>query len=159
MPRYDYKCKQCDHREEHEHSFKLTPEFICPTCEGEVLSRVIGCPGFAMKHSKEARRLRDKHVREQEMRQDLQENHMVEKIAPVGGSSITQVYNEVKASGGATKEQMQKTIEKNEAAKRIKQKEWQIGANKRVEKRTMFAREKRAEEAAAKRKISITTKK
>ena len=159
MPRYDYKCKQCGHVAEHTHSFKVNPEFVCPDCEDSVMSRMIGCPGISVKHNHVANKLRDQHRKEQEMRQDLRENHMIEKIAPIACSGIEQVYNEVKASGSATKEKMQKTIEQNEAATKLKQKQWQIGANKRVEKRTIESQERKAAEAAAKRKITVSTKK
>jgi putative FmdB family regulatory protein len=159
MPRYNYKCKQCGHVAEHEHSFKETPEFLCLECEGSVMTKLIGAPGIAIKHGAIARRLRDQHVKEKDMRQDLLENHMVEKIAPVGAESIEQVYNEVKASGSMTKEKIQQTIEQNEAATSKKQKNWQIGANKRVKKRTLEKREKQAAEAAKKRAVSISTKK
>ena len=160
MPRYDYKCKQCGHVAEHTHSFKVSPEFLCTECEDSpAMSKMMGCPGIAVKNNHVAQRLRDSHFKESEMRQDLRENHMVEKIAQVAcPGGIEQVYNEVKASGGATKEKMQKTIEQNEAATRVKQKQWQIGANKRVEKRTIEKTERKKAEAAKKRAISITTK-
>jgi hypothetical protein len=50
-------------------------------------------------------------------------------------------------------------MEQNRKKAKKKQKDWQIKANRRVEKRTIEAREKRAAEAQKKNKISITTKK
>lgn len=158
MPRYDYKCKQCGHQEEHTHSFKEDHEFLCMQCERSVMTRLIGTPGIAVKHTRLKQMLKDNHRKETEMRQDLRENHMVEKVAPVGAKNIAEVHREVKASGSLVRDSMQRTIEENETKKRKKQKEWQIGANKRVEKRTIEARKKRAEAEAAKRKITVSTK-
>jgi hypothetical protein len=64
----------------------------------------------------------------------------------------------VKASGSAVKDQMQRTIETNEANTKKKQKDWQIGANSRVKERTLEKRERDAAADAAKRKITVNTK-
>lgn len=44
MPRYDYKCKDCEVIEEVVHGFKAEPEFYC--C-GQIMKRVISMPNVA----------------------------------------------------------------------------------------------------------------
>jgi len=160
MPRYDYKCKECGHEAEHEHSFKETPEFLCPDCEGSVMGKTFKKVSFKIKHTKLAAELKSRHFQDKEMRQELAEVHMVESISEINcPGGISQVYHEVKASGSATRDQIQKTIEKNEAISKAKNKEWQIGANGRVKERTIEARKMRAKEAAENRKITVQSKK
>lgn len=50
MPRYDYKCPDCENVEEHLHSMKETPEIHCSKCEA-VMSRLISrnIAGFSIK--------------------------------------------------------------------------------------------------------------
>ena len=159
MPRYDYKCRECGYETEHQHSFKETPEFQCPNCENSILVKFFTNLNFSVPNTRLKRAMNEKRVRELEIRQDLQENHMIEGVQPIGARSIEQVHKEVKASGSMVKEHMQRTIEENENKTRKKQKEWKIGANRRVEQRTIEARKKRAEEEAAKRKITVSKKK
>lgn len=40
MPRYDYECSSCNHKEEHEHSMKDKLS-ICPKCKKTTYSVVI----------------------------------------------------------------------------------------------------------------------
>lgn len=159
MPRYDYKCKQCGHEVEKAHSFKVTPEFLCPECEGSVMVKIFKTLNFRVKNTLLVQRLKEQHKKEQHMKQELRENHLLENVTPVASGTVEQVYKEVKSSGGAVRETMQRTIEENEAKTRKKQKNWQIGANKRVKERTLEKRERDAAEAAKKRSITVSTKK
>jgi putative FmdB family regulatory protein len=159
MPRYDYKCKQCGYETEHQHSFKEEPEFKCPDCEDSVLVKFFTNLNFSIRNTTLKRRLKEQYEKETDMRQDLRENHLVEKVAPVAAQTIEQVHKEVKAAGSAVKDKMQQQIALGEEKSLRKRREWAKDANKRVKKRTLEKRERDAAEAAQKRKITVSTKK
>ena len=109
---------------------------------------------FSTKNTKIKTALKDGYIRNCEMRQDLRENHMVEEVSPIGGS-FRQVYKDIKESGSMVRDRMIEQKQKNEEKTAKKIKEWQIGANKRVERRTIEARKMREKEAASDRKINV----
>jgi len=156
MPNYDYKCKECGHEAVMSHSFKVKPEFACPDCEN-LMVKVFKSINFSVRNNIVAQRIKDQYVRESDMRQDLRENHCVENLTPMASGTVEQAYREIKDSGNSVRDKMQEQIAQNETESRKKQKEWQIGANKRVKARTLEKRQREAEQAARKRKITLST--
>lgn len=158
MPNYDYRCGECLGVEQHFHSFREEPEIACKEC-GAKMGKIFTKVSFSVKsHRALKQAMMDNSKKESEMRQELKEVHMVEQVSPIGAKNLAEVYREVKASGGSTKEQIQKTMEQNKKKMRAKQKEWQIGANRRVEKKTIESQNRKAAEEQAKRKITVTSK-
>lgn len=54
MPTYDYRCRNCGHREEFYESIKATPRTFCPECDDESFFRVVtgGLATFIPKRGK-----------------------------------------------------------------------------------------------------------
>ncbi len=52
MPNYEYKCEQCGHSFEIQHSMKEAPVVNCPKCEGRTRKVITGGSGFILKGSR-----------------------------------------------------------------------------------------------------------
>lgn len=89
------------------------------------------------------------------MRRELKENYGVEKVTPLKGQTITDVYHTVKEQGSFIKEKMICSAEESARKTRAKQKEWKKKAVKRVTPRRMEMERRKAAEAAAKRSIRL----
>jgi hypothetical protein len=99
--------------------------------------------------------VRDKVSQEAEMKQDLLENYGVSEISPLRRTTVTDVYNDVKAQGSLVKDQMQESREIADAKRDAKQKKWKEEAYKRAPKRSKQIAERRRAEATEKRAIRI----
>lgn len=158
MPAYDYRCRSCDAISEFRHGMDEAPSLECLECGSFELSKMISACGISVKNTLIKRRMRDNHKAETDMRQELREDHMVEDFRPVGAKGVAGVYNEVKASGSSVKDGMQATIEQNAAKARAKQREWKRKAQPRADRRGREMKERKAKEAAEKRKITVSSK-
>lgn len=154
MPNYDYCCTACDHEFEVSHGMNDAPRTMCPEC-GSPAKKLISACGLIVKNTGAIRAAQERHKSEREMREDLRQNYGVEKISPIGGNTVTDVYRDVKQQGTFVRDKMQLKREQNAAQTKAKQREWARKANRRVAKKTIMAQEKRAEEAAAKRAIRL----
>ena len=154
MSRYDYACTKCGREFEVTHSMNETPSVPCEDC-GSPSKKLISACGIIVRNSSARRRVMDHTRRANDARQDLSENFGVESITPVGGSSMSDVYNDVKRRGSEVREKMQRKREETENERVQKAKMWKKTAMKRAPERTKILVEKREQERAAKRKIAI----
>jgi hypothetical protein len=67
------------------------------------------------------------------------------------------VYRDVKGQGTLVPDQMAVSKERNDAKRDAKTREWKAKAQKRASKRREEMRQRKEAEAAAKRKIVVTT--
>ena len=155
MPNYDYRCQKCGNIDEVFHGIDEVPRQKCSVCVGK-MAKMISRVNVSFKNTLTARALKDQHVRETDMRQDLRENHMVEKVAATAGRPLEAVYNEIKGQGDFVRDRMQSETEINARKTRNKQREWARKANRRVEKRTIEKQERKKAEEAEKRKIVLS---
>lgn len=88
MPRYDYRCNQCNTVVEITHSIKDSPELMCDCC-GTVLERLISCNfgGFNIKGGSSSIHWREKRNRlkkreELGRRQQERYGHAIPKPTP-----------------------------------------------------------------------------
>ena len=156
MPIREFVCGNCDYSFEFLQRKKESPR-KCPACE-EVgyLQRVISACAFATRNNRMEAKVRDEVTRGVEIKQELKEDHGIEGFSPVGSNTVQDVYDDVKSQGSFVKDQMQETQERNQKANKKKRRKWMEGALKRSPKRRIEMKEKRAEESAEKRKITLT---
>ena len=156
MPIREFECGNCEYSFEFFQRTNENPK-ICPACEesGHLRKMVSAC-AFKSRDNRGESRARDEVTKGVEQRQDLKENHGIEGFSPVGKSSVQDVYDDVKSQGSFVKDKMQETQENNQKANKKKRRKWMEGALKRSPKRRVEMGEKRAAEAAAKRKITLT---
>jgi predicted nucleic acid-binding Zn ribbon protein len=134
------------------------PEIECPECHVVPAKKLMSCPNISTRGTKKmAARLHSNHCRESDMRQDLLENHGVEKVAPLQRRTFRSVYDDIKGRGSMVKDQMQAEREQKVAATEKKQREWKKAAQKRAPQRSREIVERRKAEKAAKRKITVTS--
>jgi len=128
----------------------------CPECGSGNLTKLFSTFGFSVRSSGQMRRIADHFNKESEMKQDLKENYGVENVSPIGARNLSEVHAEVKSTGSYVKDKMQENSEKQATARREKKKEWARGAMQRAPKRRLEMKERRAAEAAEKRKIRLS---
>lgn len=155
MPRYDYFCDSCEFVFEVTHPMSEKPTLACPSCSSKRVHKMPSLCGIVVKSSARTQKIFDNVKREHEMRTDLKENFGVEKIAPLGGRSFRDVYEDIKGRGTAVKDEMQITAEQSAKKKKEKQREWTRKANKRATPRRIEMQRRRAADEAAKRRIVI----
>lgn len=156
MPLYDHRCPDCGFMDEVVHGMNEKPTYECPKC-GIHLKRVFNSFGVNLGGGGAKRRVEDHIKAELEMRQDLSENHGVEKFAPARGIGVKEVYRDVKASGSYVKDQMQAEAERANAKRKARQRDWMKGAQRRAPARSRETNERRAAEAAKNRAIRLST--
>jgi putative FmdB family regulatory protein len=154
VPFYDYICDPCGAEFETFHKMTETPRIVCPKC-GAPARKVVSACGIIIRNTGARRASVDRAKLDREARADLKENFGVEKIHPVGGQSLMEVYNGVKSKGAMLRDQMQQKREENAKAAKAKQREWAVKANRRVARKTLLAQEMRAKEAAEKSAITL----
>ena len=154
MPRYDYKCPQCEFVDEVFHSMSESPKYECPDCQ-VTMKRLY--TGINLNHGKcgAQKRIENRLRSEADMKQDMLENHGVENIVPLQKATVTDVYKEVKAGGDSTRDVMQAQTEISHAKRDAKTKEWKKGAMRRSPQRSRELVQRRAAEAAQKRAIRL----
>lgn len=155
MPTYDYRCRSCDVEFETFHGMLETKPVPCVECGSIETSKVPTACGIVVHNSGSIRAAGDRHRRRTDAKQDLLENHGVEKVNPLGPNTFDSVYNDIKSTGSLTRDQMQERRAKENARVKKKQKDWLKKAKKRTPERWRFKKQKKAEEAAAKRKIVL----
>jgi len=89
------------------------------------------------------------------MRAELKQEMGIEKINPLRGSTIDDVYHDAKQQKSLIREQMAQQSEARSAELKKKQAEWSRKAMKRLPERAKKKMEYKAMESASKRKISI----
>lgn len=154
MPRYDYRCVECNAMQEVTHGINDLPSVLCPSCRKPMRKLISRCT-FSIHNTTANIRAGDNARREQDMRAEIREGFGIEKIRPLSGSTTADIYRDIKAAPGLVRERMAAEKEKNEKKTKAKQRDWAIKANRRVAERTRIANEKKAEEAAAKRTIIL----
>lgn len=154
MPAYDYRCPECGFGDEVRHGMNESPTYQCPDCQSQ-MKRVYGRVNVNHGRSRIKGMVRDKVSQEAEMKQDLLENYGVSEISPLRRTTVTDVYNDVKAQGSLVKDQMQESREIADAKRDAKQKKWKEEAYKRAPKRSKQIAERRRAEATEKRAIRI----
>ncbi len=153
MPFYDYLCRECGVEFEKFHSMQHKEPVPCEECGSTNTSKIPCACGIIVRNTGVVRASGDRMRRRADAKQDLVENHGVENLTPVRGNTFESAYNDIKATGTLTRDRMQAKREQNEKRVRKKQKEWLKGARKRTPERARVKKEKKAQEAAAKRKI------
>lgn len=152
-PFYDYSCKKCDFVFELMHSFKEKPQPPCPKCGSKNTFKMISLCGIII-HNNSKCKMNDAKKKEADKKEELRQMG-IEKITPMNGVSIDQVYSEVKKQGSAVKEQMHSKRESDQAKKKIKDREWKIAALKRTPERAKIRKEMKTIEEFKKRAIRI----
>jgi len=155
MPLRDYECEDCAWRFEFLQKKKEKPR-ECPACGHKNPKQLVSGFAMAVRHNTTASKFRDEMKKGEEIKQELKEDHGIEGISPMGGNTLQDVHDDVKAQGSFVKDKMQETQEKNEKKRREKRREWMKKALKRSPERRITGNEKRAEEAAKKRKITVS---
>jgi len=157
MPSYDYLCKNCDETFEIRHSFKEMPIVVCPLCKSRDTHKVPSLPGLIV-HTGRSNRMDQAHdqvKRNLDMKEEMRRDMGIEKIAPLRGSTMKQIYDDAKAQSSYIKESMASQAEQRAAEKRVKNKEWTKKALQRTPERAKIRSEYKAKEAAKKRSVSI----
>lgn len=154
---YDYHCKDCDLTFEVRHSMLEKPIVICPKCKSRDTHKIPTSVGFITRSGRNTAmdRATDQVKRNIEMKEDLRRNLGIEKIHPMQGATMKQIYQDSKAQASYIKETMAAQAEKREKESSAKRKEWTKKALARTPQRAKERAEHKAAEAAAKRAIRI----
>ena len=155
MPFYDYSCRSCSAIFEIMHGMNEKPEIVCPECGSKKTSKEISSCGIIIRKTGAINIVKDHIKKEHEQRKDLLENYGVQKINPMKGASLGNIYGEIKKQGSLVREQMQAQKEMDAAKAKAKRKEWLVGASKRAPEKRKIMKEQMAKEAAAKRRIVL----
>jgi putative FmdB family regulatory protein len=157
MPAYDYNCKDCDLTFEVRHSMLETPIVICPKCQSRKTHKVPAAVGFITRSGRNVAmdRAKDQVKRNVDMKEDLRSNLGIEKIHPLRGATMNQIYQDSKTQASFIKERMAAQAEKRAKETSIKQKEWTKKALARTPQRAKERAAHKAAEAAAKRAIKV----
>ena len=154
MAFYDYSCRKCDFVFELMHGFNDKPEPVCPNCNSKDTFKTVSACGIIVRSNRAKAFVMDAVKKEAEQRSKLKELGL-EKITPIRGVSLDQVYSEIKKQGGAVQERMHAQRERDDAKRKIKDREWKIKALKRTPERAKIRKEIKAKEDAAKRAIRL----
>ena len=155
MPTYEYVCQSCNVDFEALRPIASRDRASCPECGSPKTKRQVTACHFVMRESGTVRKLSDRIKFESDAKADLSENYGVAKINPLGGSSISTIYQDVKQQGSFVKDKMQQSTAENTKKTKDKQREWAREALKRTPERSKILKDVRAKEAMAKRKISV----
>ena len=158
MPLYEYECVDCEEVSEFLHGMDEKPTLACRECESTKLMRLMSASRSHIGHGRVEGLMRDRAKLNSEIKQDLAENHMVEGVSPVAASSLSQVHKEIKDSGSMVKDRMQETMERTAVKKKDERKDWMAKALPRAAKRRPEINKRKAEDAASKRRIVLTSK-
>ena len=151
MARYDYKCPNCLHVCEISHGMTETPVVTCEC--GEKMKKKISSCNVIVRNTLSTSSKQDSRRREVDMKMELKEEHGIHNFTPFGGATTADVLRDVKGSGTYVKDQMDFEHHRNEERRKAKLKEWTPKAQKRASKRRAEMKERKAAEAAKKRKI------
>lgn len=155
MARYDYSCLECNKVQEIVRDMNDRSPVLCQSCNTQ-MKRIYSVPNIGTNGSlAEKQKLKDLYKAETEIRHDLKENHLIEKVKPSPGKNLYDVYKGVKESGGMVKEAMLRTIERNSKKVAEKGKIWRKEALKRTPQRAKEKKERRMEEQRLKRRIVV----
>jgi len=157
MACYEYRCKDCELVFESNHGMTENPVIICPRCESNSTSKVPQLVGMSVRREKSLAmgRAVDQVKKNIEMKNELRRDLGIEKINPVGRSTMSEIYHDAKIQQSFIKERMAEQAEKRAAETKAKQKEWMKAALKRTPQRGKEKRERLQAEAAKKRAIRI----
>lgn len=155
MPTYEYRCSGCGESRDVFHSMNDKPAIACKC--GKPMRKVIHACSIVVAGGLAKARVLDHMNREGEMRAELKRDYGIEKISPIGGHSITDVYRDVKGQGTLVTDQMALSKERNNVARDVKTKAWKAKAQGRASKRREEMRQRREVEDSVKRKIVVTT--
>jgi len=156
MPIYEYKCNECEAVTEVRHAIAETPQVECAGC-GSVDTRKIISPCTFTVHATGRRQQHwDNAKRESDMRQELREDYNVHNAIPIGApGGLAEVHREVKANGEQVRERMSAKREQSASEAAAKHKEFKRTTGVRSKKKVPLIKERRAKEAAAKRRITL----
>lgn len=157
MPCYDYRCKDCGETFEVRHSMMEKPTVACPKCSSTSTHKVPQAVGLVTRSSRSIfmDRAVDQAKRNAEMGEEMRRDMGIEKIAPLRGSTMKQIYDDAKAQKSEIKESMAAQAEQRAKETAAKRKEWTKAALKRAPRRRLEMAERKAADAAAKRTIRI----
>ena len=131
------------------------PDVRCPKCSGPARKIPSAC-SFSVHGSSSIRsRIEDGAKKERDMRSELSRDYGVEKIAPLAGQRISDVYRDVKSRGDFVREEMKKSEEDRTKKALEKRREWTKKASKRATRKRLEADRRKAAEDYSKRKIVI----
>ena len=157
MPSYDYRCRDCEETFEIRHSFKETPTIMCPACKSRDTSKMPSLAGLIV-HTGRSNRMDQAHdqvKRNLDMKEEMRRDMGIEKIAPLRGSTMKQIYDDAKAQSSFIKESMAAQAEKRATEKAVKSKEWTRKALARTPERAKIKADYKAKEQAKKRAIRL----
>lgn len=157
MPSYDYSCQKCGLIFEVTHSMSEKPKIICPECKSENVKKEFHTVGFITRsgNNNAMNRAVDQVKRNSEMKEEMRRDMGIEKVHPLGRSSMKQIYDDAKAQKSFIKESMAQQAEQRAKETAAKQKEWKREALKRTPERARIRADMKEKEAAAKRAVSI----
>lgn len=159
MPYYDYRCVLCESTFEVYHSMKDKPTVVCPSCHSKDTKKVPSLCGISIRRDSILMgKYKDAVTKKEEMKKELKESFGLHSVRPLGGNTMTDVYNDVKSRGGFVREEMAKSAEESAAKTKAKQKEWKRKAAKRAPARGQEIVRRKAAEAAAGRAMSIQSR-
>jgi putative FmdB family regulatory protein len=155
-PAYDYCCSKCDLTFEVCHPMVETPIVICPKCKSKSTHKVPSLIGLNLRSGRKISmdRAHDQVKKNIEMQQELKQMG-IEKVSPLGNSTMTDIYRDVQMQKSQIKETMAFQAAERDKATKNKQKEWTKKALLRTPRRAKEKQEKRAGEAAKKRAIRL----
>jgi len=154
MIRYDYRCVSCSLTREVSHGMDESPIVVCEC--GKPMRKVITRCNVIVRNTLANVSRQDSARREADMKTELREGYGIHNITPFKGVTTADVLRDVKGSGTYVLDQMAHEKQKQEARRQAKLKEWKPKAQKRAPQRREEMRERKAAEAAQKRKISLT---
>ena len=154
MPLYDYRCPRCSTVQDIFHSMKESPQVVCDTCHIP-MKRVYHPVSFTVRNTKARQSISSRFIRESEMRKELASDYGIEKVVPLDGQSVSDVYNEIKANSGKVKDRMQLEDARRKAKDLKHGREWRKNSLKTSKKMWEVSQEKKAEAAAKKRAITL----
>lgn len=156
MPIYEYKCNECEAITEVRHAIAETPEVECVSCGSADTRKIISVCTFSV-HATARRQFHwDTAARESDMRQELREDYDVHNAIPIGApGGLAEVHREVKANGEQVRERMSAKREESANTAAAKHKEFKRTTGARSKKKVEAIKERRAKEAAAKRRIVV----
>lgn len=164
MPLYEYECIACGELFELLQSQSVS-RTKCPDCGGRAYKAVSTC-AFKFGNAERRKKMRDKSLRQYDMKADLKERYGVEEVAPLttsrGRETLESVYSDVVSRGSMIKDQMQETAGRNAEKTKTKQKKWLEEAWARRPQRIKELKAQQEKEKVAERQknaITVSTKK
>ena len=156
-PTYNYNCQECESTFEIIHAMHDKPKVVCPVCKSKKTLKGFNlfCLNTKTGYQQSMTPAMDQVKRNLEMKEDMRINMGIEKINPIGGSTMQEIYKEAKAQETQIKEDMLATREKNDRLSAIKNKKWRENSLMKAPERAKSLVARKAKESYKKNSITI----